>query len=42
MRLLVLTHSLLSLVTASQLIMEGPSSVREEEGAPVTLICRVR
>ena len=42
MRWLVLTHSLLSLVTASQLIMEGPSSVREVEGAPVTLICRVQ
>ena len=33
--------SLISLVTASRLIMEGPSSLREAEGAPVTLICRV-
>ena len=37
----VFIFSLFSLVTASQLIMEGPSSVKEAEGAPVTLICRV-
>ena len=41
MKVLVLTLSLFSLVTASKLIMEGPSSLREAEGAPVTLICRV-
>ena len=40
MRGLVLFSSL-ALVTAAQLIMEGPSSIREAEGAPVTLICRV-
>ena len=39
MRVLVLISSIV--LTAAQLIQEGPSSVREVEGAPVTLICRV-
>jgi len=41
MRVLVWISSVVWLVTATQLIQEGPSSVREVEGAPVTLICRV-
>ena len=41
MRVLVLISSIVSLVRADHLIQEGPSSVREVEGAPVTLICRV-
>ena len=39
MRVLLLISSIV--LTAAQLIQEGPSSVREVEGAPVTLICRV-
>ena len=39
MRVLVLISSIV--LTAAQLIQEGPSSVREVEGAPITLICRV-